>query len=123
MIVELTVAMREFGITFRGVWGFSTLQIQQIDQAVFTKIHALRNLPRHYVLFHMGKLKDENSEKRRLAALEAMKALEKVIGRDKFELYAFMKAWSRWLDERDLKSKLPDLEICQLVKVDLIAEP
>jgi hypothetical protein len=68
----------------------------------------MKDLPREYLPFHIGKVTDKNFEKRRILVLETMEALGKVIGREKFELYALMKAR---FESRKWKFKLPDLEI------------
>lgn len=123
--MELTVATREYGIKFSGVWGFAKLFPEYIDEAVFAKLPAFQNLPRAYNPYHIGKIWDIHHPRRRALALGILETLSKaVVGFDKFGLYQDMK---EWFDTRELKFRLPQLDFPQNSRIadkidDLFAE-
>ncbi|KAH9207674.1 hypothetical protein DL95DRAFT_468435 [Leptodontidium sp. 2 PMI_412] len=109
LLVELTVATREYRIKFCGVWGFAKLFPEYIDQAVFAKLPAFQNLPRAYNPYHIGKLYDVRGPRRKALALGILETLSTVVvGFDKFSLYQDMK---EWFDARKLSFRLPELEL------------
>lgn len=87
MIVELEVAAREYGIKFKGVWGFSKPYFEVWYRAIFQDIPWEQKVKRRYTAFHIGQSADRNWEKRRLEAVAMTSTLVKVVEKDPRELY------------------------------------
>jgi hypothetical protein len=109
MQVELNVAIREFGIQIVDVLGFAKSFIEEFDAAIFSSLEWAVTIPRCYLPFHLGKVKDLSFEKKKLCVQRIIQSLAPVTGVGMKDAYEFFK---NFFAEHDVKVfRLPDWDI------------